>query len=226
MAEGISAITTWFSALPGWAKIAAPVGAVGIVVLIWQPWKKKAATSAAIPVETSAANTPGAVPVGSPSGSGSGGGQANTSSFTNALTQMFNSQQQFEQGLAQSETQAQAAQTQALQGTLQGLSTSQQQANQALTQQLSQWEQSHIQQPTISPSPQTSTLTTVGPSVWQPGSVAAVQHLEGNVPVTNPGTVDQFGNVRNATYQLGNGLTVNLNPVSSYWQQRMASHAS
>lgn len=37
----------WFSRLPTWGKIAIPLAAAGVVVLIWEPWKKKSAASTA-----------------------------------------------------------------------------------------------------------------------------------------------------------------------------------
>ncbi len=44
----------WFEKLPLWAKIAIPVVAIGIIVLIWSPWKKSSSASSS---STSAATT-------------------------------------------------------------------------------------------------------------------------------------------------------------------------
>ena len=42
----------WYTRLPTWAKIAIPLAAVGVIVLIWAPWSKSSA-SGSVPTGTS-----------------------------------------------------------------------------------------------------------------------------------------------------------------------------
>lgn len=57
----------WYTRLPTWAQIAIPLGLVGVIILIWAPWKTSAA-SGGVPVGTSPVTgsppgTPGSSPV-------------------------------------------------------------------------------------------------------------------------------------------------------------------
>ena len=59
----------WYSNLPTWAKIAIPVALVGIIVVIWQPWKSSSSAGASgsgvgtSPVPVGATPAPGTSPV-------------------------------------------------------------------------------------------------------------------------------------------------------------------
>ena len=57
----------WYTRLPTWAQIAIPLGLVGVILLIWAPWKASSA-SGGVPVGTSPVTgsppgTPGSSPV-------------------------------------------------------------------------------------------------------------------------------------------------------------------